>query len=49
MTEFRKFVELDDVVYKASGYTLNHSTGYLQALYVPIAQLREGCEDADNE
>ncbi len=47
MTEFRKFVELGDVVYKASGYTLDHGTGYLQALYVPIAKLREGCEDEE--
>ena len=49
MTEFRKFVELDSIVYKQSGYTLNHETGYLQALYVPIAELRVGCEDATNE
>lgn len=47
MTEFRNFVKLDDIVYKQAGYTLDHSTGYLQALYVPIAKLREGCDDAE--
>ena len=47
MTEFKKLLELDDVVYRQSGYTLDHSTGYLQVLYVPIAKLREGCDDAE--
>jgi hypothetical protein len=44
---FERFVEVDDVVYEQTGYTLDHETGYLQALYVPITKLREGCDDAE--
>ena len=49
MKTLNKYIEYEEVVYMKSGLTLDHDTGYLQILYVPIVDMRTETNEATNE